>query len=376
MYTRNKFYSFDILLAALVFALVIFGIVVISSATRTNIYGFKGEAVNQIIWFITGIVLLVAVSLTDYHIICRFWIPIYIINLILLILVLLFGSGDGVSRWIFGIQPSEFAKIFIIISLSKFIDKSEEKIDNISVLFVIFLLAALPIILIKVQPSLSASLVILAITIVVLFCGGISYKYIFICLAVIIPVCVILFLDIKSDEHIILSKILDKYQLSRLTSHFSGSLAANDPTMYQTKNSVWAIGSGGLSGKGLYKGTINQLNYLPESYNDFIFSVIGEEFGFIGCIGVIAVIFSIILRCIIIGIRASDNLGRLLVCGVAGMIGFQTFVNIGVATGLLPNTGMPLPFVSYGGSSLWVSMIGIGLVINVGMKKQKSMFEG
>lgn len=375
MHTKNKIFSFDILLLGLITVLVVFGIVAISSATRTNIYGFKGEAVNQIIWFATGLILLFAAAFIDYHIICSFWIPVYIINLALLLLVLLFGSGDGVSRWIFGIQPSEFAKIFIIISLSKFIDKSSEKINNISVLFVIFVLTIIPFILIKVQPSLSASLVIIAIALVLLFCGGLSYKYIFICLAIIIPVCIILFLDIMSDEHIILSKVLNQYQLSRLTSHFGG-LSSNDPAMYQTKNSIWAIGSGGLGGKGLYKGTINQLSYLPESYNDFIFSVIGEEFGFIGCLGVITLLFLIIARCIYTGVKASDNLGRLLVCGVAGMIGFQTFVNIGVATGLLPNTGMPLPFVSYGGSSLWINMIGIGLVTNVGMKKQKSMFEG
>ncbi len=375
MHTKNKIFSFDILLLGLITVLVVFGIVAISSATRTNIYGFKGEAVNQIIWFATGLILLFAAAFIDYHIICSFWIPVYIINLALLLLVLLFGSGDGVSRWIFGIQPSEFAKIFIIISLSKFIDKSSEKINNISVLFVIFVLTIIPFILIKVQPSLSASLVIIAIALVLLFCGGLSYKYIFICLAIIIPVCIILFLDIMSDEHIILSKVLNQYQLSRLTSHFGG-LNSNDPAMYQTKNSIWAIGSGGLGGKGLYKGTINQLSYLPESYNDFIFSVIGEEFGFIGCLGVITLLFLIIARCIYTGVKASDNLGRLLVCGVAGMIGFQTFVNIGVATGLLPNTGMPLPFVSYGGSSLWINMIGIGLVTNVGMKKQKSMFEG
>lgn len=376
MYTRNRFFSFDILLLLMVTVLVGFGIVAIGSATRVNVNGFKGEAVNQIIWFVTGLVLLFAAAFIDYHFICNLWIPIYIVNIVLLVLVLFIGSGDGVSRWLFGIQPSEFAKIFIIISLAKFIDKWREKIDNISILLYVFGMTFVPFILIFKQPSLSASLVILAIMLIMLFCGGISYKYIAICLAIIIPVAIILFLDIKSEEHFILSRLLSDYQIGRIESFLSSDSIATDPTLYQTKNSIWAIGSGGLNGKGLYNGTINQLNYLPESHNDFIFSVIGEEFGFVGCTGVVVLLFCIIARCIFIGIKAADNLGALLVCGVAGVIGFQTFVNVGVATGLLPNTGMPLPFVSYGGSSLWVNMIGIGLVINVGLRKQKSMFEG
>lgn len=376
MYSRNKFISFDILMLLMVCALVIFGIIVIGSATRVNINGFHGEAVNQIIWFISGIVLLFLAAFIDYHIICKFWIPIYIFNIILLVLVLIMGSGDGVSRWLFGIQPSEFSKIFIIISLAKFIDKWKEKIDNISILMFIVIMAFAPFILIFLQPSLSASMVILAITLILVFCGGISYKYIGVCLGIIIPIIVILFLDIKSDEHIIVGRLLNDYQIGRFESFLSADSITSDPSLYQTKNSIWAIGSGGLDGKGLYNGTINQLNYLPESHNDFIFSVIGEEFGFAGCVGVLTLIFLIIARCVLTGIRAADDLGRLLVGGVAGVIGFQTFVNIGVATGLLPNTGMPLPFVSYGGSSLWVNMIGIGLVINVGIKKQKSMFEG
>lgn len=375
MYTRNT-HSFDFLLVLLVAALAGCGIVAISSATQTNIYGLQGETVSQIIWFATGLILMVIAAFIDYHPICNLWIPIYILNSALLVIVLIFGSGDGVSRWIFGLQPSEFAKIFIIICLAKFIDKSAEKIDNISVLFFAGVMTAVPFMLIKMQPSLSAGMVILAIALIMVFCGGINKTYIFICLGIVIPIAVILFIDVLSEDHIILSRFLDDYQITRLVSFLSTDAASTDPTLYQTKNSIWAIGSGGLRGKGLYNGTINQLNYLPESHNDFIFSVIGEEFGFIGCIGILVLLFLIISKCIFMGINAVDNLGRLLACGVAGMIAFQAFVNVGVATGVLPNTGMPLPFVSYGGSSLWVNMIGIGLVLNVGMNKQKSIFEG
>ncbi|MCC8014712.1 MAG: rod shape-determining protein RodA [Eubacterium sp.] len=374
MYQKHRISTFDIPLLVLVIALTSFGIVAIGSATRVNINGFTGEAVSQIIWLVTGLVLLFAAAFFDYHTICGLWIPIYVLNLVLLGAVLLFGSGDGVSRWLFGIQPSEFAKIFIIISLSKFIDKSEEKINNIDILFAAVALAGVPFLLVFLQPSLSASMVIAAITAVLIFCGGLSRKYILVFLAVVIPIGIILFIDIMSDDHIILGKFLTDYQISRLVSFLSSDVSGTDPTLYQTKNSIWAIGSGGLKGKGLYGGTINQLNYLPESHNDFIFSVIGEEFGFIGCLGVIIALFVIISRCVMIGAGAADSLGRLLCCGVGGMIAFQTFVNIGVATGILPNTGMPLPFVSYGGSSLWVNMTGIGLVLNVGLRRQRERY--
>ena len=163
------------------------------------------------------------------------------------------------------------------------------------------------------------------------------------------------------------------YHIDRILSAINPD--ESDPLYYQTKHSIWAIGSGALNGKGLYQGTINQLKYLPESHNDFIFSVVGEEFGFIGCISILALMLLIILRCLFIANRAIDNMGKLIVSGVAGMLAFQVLVNVGVATGLLPNTGMPFPFLSYGGSSMLVNMIAVGLVINVGLRKPKSMFE-
>lgn len=375
MQTKTKLQAFDFILVILVSAMVIFGITVIGSATKINLNGAEGEYTSQMIWFGTGLVLMLFAAFIDYKIICDFYIPIYILNLILLILVLFVGGNDnGVRRWIFGIQPSEFSKIFMIIFLSKFIDKQGKKVDNIIILGLICLLTLIPFILIKEQPSLSASLVLLAILMVELFAGKLNFKYILIVLLIVIPIGIILYLDLVSENHTLLSKFLEPYHIKRLTSAINPDLSS--PDYYQTKNSIWAIGSGQLRGKGLYNGTINQLSYLPESHNDFIFSVIGEEFGFLGCLAVLAVMLLIIGKCLIISVKASDNLGRLIAAGVAGMLAFQTFVNVGVATGMLPNTGMPFPFLSYGGSSMWINMIAIGLVLNVGMRKPKSMFEG
>ncbi len=376
MNIKKQLQSLDYFLILSVFCLVIFGIVIIGSATRININGPEGEFQNQMLWFATGIILMLAAALIDYHTISKFYIVIYGFNIFLLILVLIFGGDDGtgVKRWIFGIQPSEFSKVFMIIYLSNFIDKHREKINNISILLAVFIATLVPFVLIKEQPSLSASLVTLAIMVTLLFTGRISYKYILIALAIVIPIAIVLIIDLHTEEHKILSLFLEPYHIRRLTTAVNPDLSS--PDYYQTKNSIWAIGSGELRGKGLYQGTINQLSYLPESHNDFIFSVIGEEFGFLGCVCVLVLVLIIIAKCLYIAARAMDNLGKLIASGVAGMLAFQVFVNVGVATGLLPNTGMPFPFLSYGGSSMWINMISIGLVLNVGLRKPKSIFEG
>jgi len=373
MLSKKTFMYFDYLLFLLVLAIAVFGIIIIGSATRINISDGTGEYESQIIWFFIGIFFMIAAALIDYHLICRFYIVIYAVNIILLIAVLLIGTGDNVNRWLFGIQPSEFSKIFMIIFLAKYIDKHQENINSFKNIGIIFISTLIPAALIKAQPSLSASLVTVAIMLVILFVGKLSRKYIFIALAIVIPLGTVFLIDILSENHYILSMFLKDYQIKRILSAVNPDWS--DPLYYQTRNSIWAIGSGGLNGKGLYQGTINQLSYLPSSYNDFIFSVIGEEFGFIGCVSVLFIMFLIILRCIYIAGKALDNLGTLIASGVAGMFAFQTFVNVGVATGLLPNTGMPFPFVSYGGSSMLMNMMAVGLVINVGLRKPKSMFE-
>ncbi len=373
MILKKNLLLIDFILIFLVFAIAIFGIIIIGSATKINVSEGTGEFESQIMWFIIGIFFMFAAAFIDYHFICKFYIPMYIVNIILLVAVLFLGSGNGVNRWILGIQPSEFSKIFMILFLAKYVDKNQEEINKFKTLSIIFITTIIPTALIKAQPSLSASLVTLAIMIVILFVGNINKKYIFIALAIVASIGAIFLIDLFSENHSILKLFLNDYHINRILSAINPE--ESDPLYYQTKHSIWAIGSGALNGKGLYQGTINQLKYLPESHNDFIFSVVGEEFGFIGCISVLALMLLIILRCLLIANRAIDNMGKLIVSGVAGMLAFQVLVNVGVATGLLPNTGMPFPFLSYGGSSMLVNMIAVGLVINVGLRKPKSMFE-
>ena len=203
-----------------------------------------------------------------------------------------------------------------------------------------------------------------------LYVGGISYKYIISAVLIGIPIIFLILIYIQNPNQ----KLLKDYQRDRIMAmiHKDNKEYADD--YFQTKQSVHAIGSGQLYGKGLYKGTLNQLSYLPEPHTDFIFSVIGEEFGFVVFILIIGIFFFLITRALWIAKDAKDLFGKLLVVGVVSMLGFQAFVNIGVVTALLPNTGLPLPFISAGGSSLWTNMIGIGLILNVGMRRKKSFY--
>lgn len=369
----------DIILIILVVAISIIGITAIGSATHIyNTGGNSDEFAGQKLWFLIGICLMFLFSFIDYEMICKFYIPVYFLNLALLIAVIVIGkhSNNYVTRWIsfgpIGIQPSEFAKIFTIIFLSSFINLKHEKINKLHTLFFILLISFAPVILIMKQPSLSASIVVIAIIFVILFIGGLDYKYIYKTVLTCLPAVIFLFWDLLCEKHLLVNKFLKDYQIERITA-----MIKSDPysqNFYQTKQSMFAIGSGQIWGKGLYNGMINRLNYLPESHNDFIFSVIGEEFGFAGCIVVLCLLFWIISICINIAKNSNSFSGRLISSGIAGMFAFQSLVNIGVSTGILPNTGMPLPFISYGGSSMLVNMISIGIILNISITSNKNLF--
>ncbi|MGE4215184.1 MAG: rod shape-determining protein RodA [Anaerotignaceae bacterium] len=376
---KKMFYNLDYWLIGAVCILSVFGIVCIGSATHINLGESASTYYSQMVWFAIGIVIMLGVVLVNYQFISQFYLGIYAANILLLIAVLIAGrSVNGATRWLYiggvGIQPSEFSKIIIVVCLAKLIDKNRQEINNISVLAFIVAFVLIPILLIQKQPSLSASLVLLAVLIVELFVAGIDYKYILIALMVVIPIVAFICWDVQNETPIIVDKVLASHQVTRIKTFLNPVEGSNE--YYQTIKSINAIGSGQMTGKGLYQGTLNQLSYLPEPHNDFIFSVIGEEFGFIGCVGVLIVEFFVVFRCILIAVSCRDLFSQLVVAGIAGMIAFQVFVNAGVATSILPNTGMSMPFVSYGGSSMWTNMASIGLVLNIGSKRSKSLFEG
>ncbi|HOO28522.1 MAG TPA: FtsW/RodA/SpoVE family cell cycle protein [Lachnospiraceae bacterium] len=369
MFAKYNFKKYDVLLVLLTIAISVLGIQFIGSA--------KEELVaRQTQGLILGVTLMLIISLIDYQFILKFYWLLYIASLALLIFVKLFGdSGGGASRWfeIGGLrfQPSEIVKILLILFYAQFIMKHRETINTIRMLFACTVLIVPPFVLIYMQPDLSTSIMILIIFAVVMFVGGLSYKIVIGFIVIMVPAAVIfLNMVLQPDQ-----KILNEYQQLRILAWLQPEKYATT-IAYQTMNGITAIGSGQLTGKGLNNNVIASVkngNFISAAQTDFIFAVVGEELGFVGCCAVIGLLFLIVLECILIARKAKDLAGSVIAAGMAGLIGFQTFINIGVVTAILPNTGLTLPFVSYGLTSLVSLFIGIGFVLNVKLQTSRYM---
>lgn len=366
MFKMYSMRDFRFRLCLYVIALTVLGIFVIGSA-RESVQN------KQIFGMAIGIVSMLIFSLFDYSLLLRFVWPMYFVNAAILVIVVIRGNAShGATRWleIGGIQfqPSELAKIVIILFFAVFFQRYQEQIDTIRMLAVAAVLVGLPLGLILAQPDLSTTIVTTLIFISLLFVAGISYKIVISVLAVVVPLGLITFYIIMQPDQ----KIFGGYQLNRI-------LAWRYPEKYpdlarQQQNSIMAIGSGQLWGKGLYNNSVQSVkngNFISEPHTDFIFSVAGEELGFVGSAAIVILLMLISLECILIGRTAKDLAGRLICCGMAAQICFQSFVNICVTTGLMPNTGLTLPFVSYGLTSLVTLYTGIGIVLNVGLQRRK-----
>ena len=325
---------------------------------------------KQLLGLGIGVVLMLLVSLVDYHLILRLHWVMYAACIILLVLVLVSGSsGGGAQRWIslFGItfQPSEAAKILLILFFAQFIIMYRKKLILPLHLLLCIVLIAFPVFLVFKEPDLSTSLMLLLIFFVIMFTGGLEWQIVVAALAAVIPAFLWTIYQAMQGDN----SVLSQYQQNRILAWLHPENYA-DTTAYQTMNSMMAIGSGGLYGKGVDgSSSFLETGYISESQTDFIFTVIGETFGFIGCCAVVVLIFLITVKCFLIAARARDGQGRIIASGMGAWIGLQSFLNIGVATGLLPNTGIPLPFVSYGLTSLVCLYAGIGVVINVRMQQ-------
>lgn len=361
-------YNFRLILLMLVICGL--GIAIIGSAND----GSDNRAVlKQAIGMVIGFSGMIVISLIDYGWILKFYWLIYVFNVGLLSAVLLIGSSHhGAKRWIditdgLTIQPSEFAKIFMILFLAKFLTVNKERISKWWFLIVTAGLAGITLLLIEKEPDLSTTILVTGLTIIMVFAAGISYKKIGIILAVFIPVAAAAIIYIQQPEQ----KLLDDYQMKRINAFLYPD--EYDDARYQQDNSVLAIGSGKLYGKGLYNDSTESLknaNYLSrEMVNDFIFAIIGEEMGFVGSCIVLGVLFLIIAECFLAAIFAPDASGRMLCTGMAALLTLQVFINVGVATELLPNTGIPLPFISTGLSSLISLFGGMGFVLNVSLQR-------
>ena len=362
---RLKDYKFSLVI--LVLAISCLGVLVIGSANEA----YQGR---QITGLVLAIILMVVVSLIDYVWIANFYWILYLLSVGMLALVLVIGETvNGAKRWIdvgfTNFQPSELAKILLIIFFARFIMKHEEDLSSRRTILKAVVLILIPLALIYEEPNLSTTICTAVLFCVLMYVGGLSYKFIGTVLLITVPVAVILLsLVVQPDQN-----ILDDYQQKRILAWLNPEEYASDEA-YQQNNSVMAIGSGQLTGKGLNNNTTTSVkngNFILEPQTDFIFAIVGEELGFVGCCIVIALLLMIVIQCILIGIRAQDTTGRIICCGVGALIGIQSFINIAVATQIFPNTGIPLPFVSYGLTSLWSMYLGIGLVLNVGLQPKK-----
>lgn len=358
---------FDFILVVLVIALNVIGIRAVGSAA-------PDLKMRQIYGSVIGMVLMLFVSSLDYTKLLKLYVGYYVLNIVLLLMVLLVGtSGGGAQRWIavgpVTFQPSEAAKILLILFYAKFIMKYKNRAKSQLFYLICFLLVLPSLALILRQPDLSTTVMVFLIFTVMIFVAGLSYKFVLGVLVITIPT-VLVFLNMVTQEG---STILQGYQRGRFLAWFHPE-DYQDTIAYQTMNSLMAIGSGQLTGKGYNTNEFSSLlnsGYISQSQTDFIFTVVGEELGFIGASTVVILLVLIAVKCLANARSAKDEAGAVIAAGVGAWIGFQGFLNIGVATGVVPNTGIPLPFVSYGLTSLVCLYVGIGLVLNVRMQSKQ-----
>ena len=363
-----KDFSFSLLIAVLILCSI-------SIYCLFKSEGF-GMARRQIIGVILGVVVVFVVALIDYHFICKFVILYYIIGVIMLVMVKFthygFDHKTGAFRWLSigstEIQPSELVKIILILVLAVLFTKVQNKLNKWSIFFLSGIIMMLPTSLILIQTDLSSSMVCMFIFAIMIFMAGLSLKIIGITVAVSIPARAALLWYVIQPGQILLTK--------KQQGRILGFLHPEEYALterYQQIHSVNAIAAGKVLGKTLLGDTsdFRLYNKVFVNESDFIFSVIAEELGFIGCFFVIALFGFIVFKCIMIARKTNDFTGKMIAIGVSAMLMFQSFVNIGVNTALLPNTGLPLPFMSYGLSSLLSNFLGIALVLNVGLQKAK-----
>lgn len=347
--------------------LILIGLVALFSATQESGYD---ELKKQIMWLCISIPIFIVIIFIDYEIVAKVSPIFYGIFLILLIAVLFTESINGATSWFnigpFSFQPSEFAKIFVVLLFALVITKIQERgkseISRPTRLAISLLVIAVPVLLIIMQPDYGTALAFLVSTLMILFAAGIDKKYIITAILLVIILAPILYFFVL-PEHA--KTRIDVFLNPNLDPRGSG---------YNIIQSKLAIGAGQLFGMGLLKGNQTQLGFLYPKTTDFIFSVIGEEMGFIVTAGIVILYVILITKAIYVAKTAKDDLGSYIAMGIVGIFIFHMVENIGMTIGLLPITGVPLPFVSYGGSSLLTNLILVGLLLNISGRRQKAIF--
>lgn len=367
MDTHRILRRLDFPLLGAVLGLCVYGLVMIYSATQepganagTGVFFRK-----QLVSVLLGLGLMVIIALADYNWFSHYMPYVYGVNVVLLLIVEIVGkTTGGAQRWIplgfFSLQPSEFAKVFVIVSLATFLATRKGVIDNPKDVLLAFAHVGVIIVLVAVQPDLGTALVLVAILMGMLLLAGMRLLYF-------VPIILTGMLLIAA---VFTFPILHSYQMDRLVVFINPEV---DPmgAGYNLQQSKIAVGSGQVAGKGLMSGTQTNLHFLPARHTDFIFSVIGEELGFTGAVVLLALYLIILTRGLRIATNARNLFGALAAGGIVTMWLFQILVNIGMTIGIMPVTGIPLPFMSYGGSAVWTNLLGAGLLMSIYSRRHK-----
>ncbi len=359
---RRTFKNFDWITFAIIIILSIAGILTIYSATRSPITNETPNFyIKQIFWLAISIAALISITVFDYSWFKRLAVLLYAVGILLLLIVLIVGKvGMGAQRWLnlgfLSFQPSEIFKIFLVLSLARYLEGINGQLDLLKLIRVFFILVALPFLLIFKQPDLGTAIIIVVVFLVLVIIKGLEKKAAF--LVIVITIVSIPFLGN------ILWENLKAYQKNRLIAFVEPEV---DPSGigYHINQSKIAIGSGKLFGKGYLKGTQGPFRFLPEKHTDFIYAVFAEEWGFTGGLLILLLYLALILRGLDTAKKAKDEFGRNVALGITTIFGIHFFVNIGMTMGIMPVVGIPLPFMSYGGTALLTNFIAAGVLINI-----------
>ena len=357
----KKLDEYDLVIMLMAIALTCFGVVMVYSASSVmaakrfhdGFFFLKRQGLFALLGF--GVMLLV--MRVDYHTWKRVAVPGLLLCLVLLCLVLIPGIGGkagGSSRWIklpgFNLQPSEMAKLALIMYMAYSLEKKQDKVKSLTAGFIPYMIVLMFLIgFLVLQPDLGGALTLAFVAMVMLFAAGTRLVYIFSMLLLAMP--------------FLIYKLSTGYHKGRMEA-FLDPWSDPEGKGFQIIQSWLALGTGGVFGQGLGEGK-QKLFYLPEAHTDFILSVVGEELGFLGVMVIIGMFFLLVQRAMRIAVAAPDTFGRFLALGIAVLFGIEATVNMGVVTGLLPTKGLALPFISYGGSSLLISLFAVGILLNI-----------
>lgn len=385
---RQQFRRADWIYVILILILLTVNLIILYSASNNiisdNPYFYVKK---QISWIALGGIAFFAAAIFDYHRLSKFVRPLYGLIFISLAGVLLMPEKKGAHRWydlgFMDFQPSELAKIILIITFAYFLSNWREEINQPKNLLKSFLLMGLPIGLILIEPDLGTAIICSFIFFIMLYVGGVKHKTIVILLLILVICIAGLFgylyhvtdgFQNKIEDSDIPSWLpMQSYQLTRLIIFINPYMDPLDSGYHMIQSQV-AIGSGGLLGKGLGQGTQVQGDFLPEHHTDFIFSVVGEETGFVGVFCVLALYLALIMRCLKIASAAKEKFGSLICIGITSVLFIQVFINVGMTIGLMPITGIPMPMLSYGGSSMLFNLLSLGIILSVDIHSEKGIF--